>query len=141
MSKTVRLIILTLVLATAVFAIFFRKSSEDSHWVAESAEQAEVHALPKLIDLGSTTCIPCKKMEPILASLSENYAGQLEVEFINIHEDKEATNRYDIRLIPTQIFFDSDGQELFRHEGFFPMDEILAKWDELGVALDGSPQS
>jgi thioredoxin 1 len=38
-------------------------------------------------------------------------------------------------VIPTQIFYDAAGRELFRHEGFFGKDDILAKWKELGVSL------
>jgi len=40
-----------------------------------------------------------------------------------------------IGLIPTQVFFAADGSELFRHEGFFGRDDILAKWRELGVEI------
>ena len=43
-----------------------------------------------------------------------------------------AGNRYGIRVIPTQIFFDPQGKELFRHEGFFSKDDILETWRRLG---------
>jgi len=42
---------------------------------------------------------------------------------------------YNIKLIPTQIFYDPSGKEVFRHEGFFGKADILAKWKELGVDL------
>jgi thioredoxin 1 len=38
-------------------------------------------------------------------------------------------------VIPTQIFYDADGRDLFRHVGFFAKEDILAKWKELGVEL------
>ncbi len=41
-------------------------------------------------------------------------------------------------MIPTQIFYDADGKERFRHVGFFGKDDILAKWKELGVNLNAS---
>ena len=44
---------------------------------------------------------------------------------------------YKIKLIPTQIFFDASGKELFRHVGFFGKEDILGKWKELGVDLKG----
>ena len=37
--------------------------------------------------------------------------------------------------MPTQIFYDSSGKELFRHEGFYSKEDILGKWNELGVDL------
>ena len=92
--------------------------------------------LPKLLDLGATQCIPCKKMAPILEALKKDYAGKLEVEFIDVWKSEGEAKKYGINLIPTQIFFDATGKELFRHEGFYGRDDILAKWKELGVKLD-----
>jgi thioredoxin 1 len=92
-------------------------------------------SLPKLLDLGATKCIPCKKMAPILEELKQEYAGKLEVEFIDVWKDDTAAKKHGINLIPTQIFFDATGKELFRHEGFYAKADILAKWKELGVKL------
>lgn len=91
--------------------------------------------LPRLVDLGADKCIPCKAMAPILADLKTNYAGQLEVEFIDVWKKPEAAKPYKIKLIPTQIFYDARGKERFRHQGFFSKEDILAKWKELGVDL------
>jgi thiol-disulfide isomerase/thioredoxin len=94
-------------------------------------------ALPRLLDLGSTTCVPCKLMAPILDEMKETFAGELTVEFIDVRTDKDAAKQYGIQVIPTQIFFDASGSEVFRHQGFFSREDILAKWKELGVRLDG----
>jgi thioredoxin 1 len=92
--------------------------------------------LPRLVDLGADKCIPCKMMAPVLADLKTNYAGRLEVEFIDVWKNPDAGKPYKIKLIPTQIFFDAKGKERFRHEGFFGKEDILAKWKELGVDLN-----
>jgi len=96
-------------------------------------------ALPRLVDLGADKCIPCKMMAPILAELDKEYAGQLNVVFIDVWKNRAEGTRYGIQLIPTQIFFDASGKELFRHEGFYAKKDILAKWAELGVKLAPSP--
>ena len=90
-------------------------------------------ALPRLVDLGATRCIPCKMMAPILEDLKKEYAGRMQVEFIDVWQNPDAGKKYAIQMIPTQIFFDAAGKELFRHEGFFPKKDILAKWKELSV--------
>ena len=95
--------------------------------------------LPRLVDLGAGKCIPCKMMAPILEELKKEYAGSLEVVFIDVWQDRSAGEKYGIQLIPTQIFYDSSGKELFRHEGFFAKEDILAKWKELGVELQKKP--
>lgn len=95
--------------------------------------------LPRLLDLGASKCIPCKKMAPILEELKKEYAGSMEVVFIDVWQDPSMAIKYGIEAIPTQIFFDASGKELFRHEGFYSKEEILAKWTELGVTLTKAP--
>jgi len=104
--------------------------------IAVTATVPAEQKLPKLLDLGATKCIPCKKMAPILEALKKDYAGKLEVEFIDVWKSADEAKKYGINLIPTQIFFAATGKELFRHEGFYGRDDILAKWKELGVKLD-----
>lgn len=93
-------------------------------------------ALPRLVDLGADRCIPCKMMAPILKQLKVEYAGLFKVEFIDVWKKPEAGKEYGIRVIPTQIFYDSSGRELFRHEGFFSKKDILAKWKEFDIDLN-----
>lgn len=93
--------------------------------------------LPKLLDLGAGKCIPCKMMFPVLDELKKEYARKLNVEFIDVWVNPDAAKPYGIEVIPTQIFYDADGKELFRHVGFFAKADILAKWKELGVNLAG----
>ena len=103
------------------------------------ATPPEKKPLPKLLDLGAGKCIPCKMMAPILEELKKEYAGKLEVEFIDVWKNSDAIKQYGIEAIPTQIFYDATGKELFRHIGFFSKDDILAKWKELGVDVTAKP--
>jgi len=89
--------------------------------------------IPKMLDLGSKSCIPCKKMAPILDSLREEYKGRAEIMFIDTRENRKAAADYKITLIPTQIFFDTLGVEKFRHVGFYPADSIVTHLKALGV--------
>ncbi|RPI41049.1 MAG: thioredoxin [Hyphomicrobiaceae bacterium] len=105
-----------------------------------SEGDATVNArLPKLLDLGADKCIPCKMMAPVLEELRAEYAGRMNVEFVDVWKRPEAGRQYGVEMIPTQIFFDADGNELFRHVGFFGREDILGKWNELGVDLSGKP--
>jgi len=74
-------------------------------------------------------------MAPILEDLKRTYQGRLDVEFIDVWQNPEASGKFGISVIPTQIFYDAQGKERFRHEGFFSRGDILAKWKELGVDL------
>lgn len=93
-------------------------------------------ALPRLVDLGADRCIPCKRMAPILTALKVDYAGAVDVQFLDVWKDPSAGRTYGIRLIPTQIFFDRTGRERFRHEGFFAREEVEQIFkDSLGVTI------
>jgi thioredoxin 1 len=100
---------------------------------AEAAPQGQ--PLPRLVDFGAGRCQACRRMKPVLAALGEDYAGIFVTEFIDVGDRPGEAERTAVKLIPTQIFYDSAGRELFRHEGFYGKDEILAKWKELGVSL------
>ena len=100
-------------------------------------EKAKETKLPTLLELGSKSCVPCQMMEPILAKLEKDYDGILKVKFIDVglKENIAVGKKYKINSIPVQIFFDSEGKELWRHTGYFSEDEILKKWKELGYDL------
>jgi thioredoxin 1 len=89
--------------------------------------------LPKLLDFGAGKCIPCKAMAPILKELTEEYKGRVVIKIIEVYEERELTQTNRIRLIPTQIFFDSKNQEVFRHEGFMNKEQIKKIFQKMGV--------
>jgi thioredoxin 1 len=109
------------------------KNSTEPHQSQSKPQQNT--ALPKLIDLGADKCIPCKMMAPILEELKSEYKDKLQVDFIDVWKNPQEGPKYKIRVIPTQIFFDASDKELFRHEGFFSKEDILAKWKTLGFDL------
>ncbi|MFH1283466.1 MAG: thioredoxin family protein [bacterium] len=88
-----------------------------------------------LVELGSVKCIPCKKMKPILDEIETKYSEQVDVVFHDVwtKEGGRDAEKYKIRLIPTQVFLDKSGKEYFRHEGFYPLDEIIEKLKEGGL--------
>jgi len=129
--------IVVAVLVVAVGAVLavkaLNKPSNDA--AAHAAFPPPVGDLPRLIDIGAGKCIPCKMMAPILEELKTLYKGKMDVVVIDITEIPAATKMFNVGLIPTQIFYDASGKELFRHEGFMSKEDILAKWKELGVDL------
>ena len=133
------------VAALLVFAAAFilkesQRSGSGPDAALESAQSSQAQ-LPRLIDLGSDKCIPCKEMAPILKELGSEYSNSFVVEFIDVWQDPDAGKPFDIRVIPTQIFFDASGEERFRHEGFFSKDAILQTWKDLGIELSDPSMS
>ncbi len=109
---------------------------------AMGGEQArqDQPGLPRLLDIGSKTCIPCKMMEPVLDELRKEYASTMRVDFVDVGivDNVAVAKRHKVDVIPTQIFFDAAGTELWRHEGFISKADILAKWLELGFPMQAA---
>lgn len=100
---------------------------------APASQPVLADKLPRVVDLGADKCKACKDLAPILAELKKEYEGRVIVEFIDVWKDPKAGEPYKISVIPTQVFFDRDGQEVWRHVGFLPKADFVAKFKELGV--------
>lgn len=87
------------------------------------------------IELGSVKCIPCKMMQPVMKEIEEEYKDQVKVLFYDVwtEQGRPYAEKYRIRVIPTQVFLDKDGNEYFRHEGFFPKEELVKVLKMKGV--------
>lgn len=93
-----------------------------------------VKGMVTMVDLGAGSCIPCKMMAPILEKLEKSYKGKAEIIFIDLRYDREKAKQFQIRAIPTQIFFDKEGKEVARHEGFMPENAMVDQLKKMGVA-------
>lgn len=94
--------------------------------------------LPKLVDLGSNSCVPCQMMAPELEALAQEYAGVLDVVVVDIYKSKQnqaLANELRIRVIPTQIWLDPEGKELLRHDGYISKEDIVSRFKMLGYPL------
>ena len=100
---------------------------------AAVVNQALSSGKPTVIDLGARTCIPCKKMAPVLESLSGEYRGKASVLFIDVHEDQAAAQKFRVQMIPTQIFLNTQGKEVKRHIGFMDKTDILKELKNAGM--------
>ncbi|MFA5240087.1 MAG: thioredoxin family protein [Phycisphaerae bacterium] len=135
MNKKLNAIIVILLIIAVAVVIAVKQSNKAIQPPEINQPTGEMKKLPRLVDLGADKCIPCKMMAPILEELKKDYAGIVNVEFIDVWKNPDKAKEYGISIIPTQIFFDSAGKELFRHEGFFSKEDILGKWKEFGVEL------
>jgi len=83
--------------------------------------------LVTFVEIGSVKCIPCKAMQPVMKAVEEEYKGQVKIIFHDVWtpKGKEDAMKYNIRIIPTQVFLDKNGKEYYRHEGYFPKDDVV----------------
>jgi thioredoxin 1 len=92
-----------------------------------------VKGMVTMIDLGANSCVPCKMMAPILEKLEKEYKGRAAIVVIDVWKDPSQSKRFGIRVIPTQIFYDKEGKEVYRHVGFMSERAIVSRLESMGV--------
>jgi Thioredoxin. len=87
------------------------------------------------IELGSVNCMPCKQMKSVMNAIEVEYAGKVKVVFHDVWtaEGKPYGEQYGIRVIPTQVFIDKNGKEVFRHEGYLSKESVEKVLRDAGV--------
>jgi thioredoxin 1 len=131
--KSERMARSTLAGALVVAAAIAMVTTAGCQQASRSSVTYAATGLPRLVDIGASACLPCIMMAPSLEELKKEYAGRLQVEFIDAWQNPGAREQYDYYFCPTQVFIDASGKELFRHLGYYSKKDILAKWKELGV--------
>jgi len=126
-------IIIFLVLLAMVFG--FKRISDNPKITLTQEVEISEEIKVTFVELGSVGCIPCDKMQPIMKEIAEEYKGQVEVIFHDVKtpEGEPYKKEFNIRAIPTQVFLDKEGNEYFRHLGFFAKDEIIKVLQKQGV--------
>ena len=126
-----------MVLALVVGGVFVVSSNGESSSPVQEVEsdpaQVPAPGMVTMVELGARECVPCRLMAPIVEELTEEYRGRVAVVFIDVWVNPDAGREFDLRAIPTQIFYDADGVERFRHEGFLAKEDIVSVFDQLGV--------
>lgn len=79
-----------------------------------------------ILEFGAVGCAPCKKMEKEIETIRKDFAGKVNVRFINLSKkwNNDWADYFKIQTIPTQVILDSQGKEIYRHVGYIPADEL-----------------
>ena len=101
--------------------------------LANPGKEVPVKGLVNLIDLGADSCLPCKMMAPIMTKLEKTYKGKAAIIFIDVWKFPDQAKRFGVRAIPTQIFYDKTGKEIYRHMGFMSEGQIVHQLKIMGV--------
>ena len=137
MKLVTKVLIITVLFLTAyavrTFVVDYRYKAEIFSGTAEAKQLIDgksgkaVIPLVTFVEIGAARCIPCKAMQPIMKAVEEEYKGQVRVVFHDVWTQKGRADaeKYNIRIIPTQVFLDKNGKEYFRHEGYFPKEDVV----------------
>jgi len=126
-----------LTLTVCMLVVAGEAVSQTKNTASPGKSDAAGRPLVTFVELGSVNCIPCRRMQPVMASVEKKYGDQLEVLFHDVWkpDQRQYAEKYGIRVIPTQVFLDKDGKEFFRHEGFYPEEEIDKLLQQRGLKI------
>lgn len=108
-------------------------------------DQLLAKRVPILLEFGKGWCIPCKYMKPILDDMARLYAGKAIVMAVDMDVNRDLVRKFNIRIMPTQVFLSPGGNEFFRNEGTLEREHIAQVFSKMGLpipqALAGAQQS
>jgi len=137
-KKSIYLILSVVLIVLAIFGLksMFNNNSSETKEIDQTDQISSNNEIKAtFVELGSKGCIPCDKMQPILEEIEKEYQGKVEVIFHDVKTPagKPYIKEFGVRAIPTQVFLDKDGNEYFRHLGFFPKEEVVKVLQQQGV--------
>jgi thioredoxin 1 len=133
---------IVLIVAGAAGAVIYLKQQQAQEISITSETELNIgQGLPSLIEFGRGQCAACKAMKPVIEGMASDFKDSLNVQNVDTGANPQLAGKFKIRIIPCQIFFDANGREIFRHEGFFDREKILARWKELGFDLEAKPSA
>lgn len=116
-----------------VIALLFLAGFSQASDVDNVLTQAKKDGKIVMLELGSVGCIPCEQMKPVMEKLRTTYKDKLEVFFVDVRKDHETARRFNIHIIPVQVFLDKNGREFHRHIGFYSYEEISGMLEKSGI--------
>ena len=100
----------------------------------EDFKKAIISGKPVLVDFGANSCLPCRQLRPVLKEIAKEHTGKANILVIDVYKYQDLAREYKIQLIPTLVFFDVKGKEVFRNVGVLEKEKIVAKLKEIGMA-------
>jgi len=83
------------------------------------------------LEFGATGCSACRQMETVMEEVKKQYPEKVKVVFLNIlkPENQKLMKYYGVVAIPTQVLLNKEGKEIFRHTGYFSVDELNVEFE------------
>ena len=118
---------------TVLIGILLLSGCSQASDVDSVLAQAKKDGKVVMLELGSVGCVPCEQMKPVMDKLRSGYKDKLEVYFVDVRRDNATGRRFNVHMIPTQVFLDKAGKEIHRHVGFYAYDEITTVLKKSGL--------
>lgn len=86
--------------------------------------------IPVVLDLFTTWCTPCQRMDDILDQLSKEYEGKAKFYKLDIDRNSALADKLNVKRVPALLFFGRDG-EIEAHVGLVSEEKIRSKIEKV----------
>jgi thioredoxin 1 len=86
-----------------------------------------------VVEFGGPTCVPCKKMQPVLAELQQQFGTRAQIRNFYVTEHLKEARAFQIMSMPTQVIFNPAGKEVDRHIGFWEKGDFMTALAKAGL--------
>jgi thioredoxin len=100
----------------------------------EEFKKALQSGKPTLVDFGANSCQPCRLLRPVLKEIDKEVSAKAQILVLDVYKYQKLASEYKVVFIPTLVFFDAKGKEVFRHVGVLEKEQIISKLKEIGMA-------
>ena len=96
--------------------------------VTEDTYNAEVlkSSMPVLVEFGAPWCAPCKRIEPILKQLGEEWAGKVRLVKVDVDVCQRLAEQLQVFSVPTIILY-KNGEPVERFSGLMPREKLVER--------------
>lgn len=96
-------------------------------------EEARAAGKPLIVDFGMTRCLQCIEQSKTMDEVKDIIGDRVLLKFVHVGKEEELAEAYKVLLIPTLVYFDAQGKEVFRNVGQMKKEPMLAKARQLGL--------
>ena len=137
MNKNVKKILIVIFVLIAVIMVYFLKRNnqvKDSFKVdtQEQIDSKLSNGLITMINFSSNTCPACLSMQTDFENIYKQYKDKANIIEVNVDNNDKIAEKYAIKYTPTQIFYDTNGKAVYRHEGAISKNDMETQLNKLG---------
>jgi thiol-disulfide isomerase/thioredoxin len=96
-------------------------------------DRARLSGKPTMVQFSASGCGPCEMMKPIIKKLKKKYADTINIVYIPVMEHQMLANRFNVRAVPVQVFFDKEGKKVNQHMGYMAEADIVNQFKKMGA--------
>jgi len=123
MKKALLIICLIFVVPVIAYAVLSNRQADTTE-IAVAAT-----GMPRMIKFSAPMCSDCQKMAEVINEVREDYNGKVEFVEISVNQNtpevRSLIKRHNVKLVPTMIFMNSNGEQIARVEGAIPKEDFI----------------